>query len=638
MYRLIVDGVELVLPDGYKPDFSLNFAEIGKQAGSRVFPFTLPACSVNDAFFGFAHNPQSGIDRKRKFSATLLNDSIFLANGYLILKIASVRGGYTCELQMPPALVDMEVWNKSIRSLDFGSVSLPTTTYTENCYMLDVTEYMKVRYSPFLGVIYILKVNGVTQATFHGGVGGIFDRSSFDEVYAALIEEYNTETRIEAGFQLDYYGDTLVLLTPDASSYLVQLRFEKTADPRTGDIAVNETFAFTRLTYTGGYGYDSWLNNTPDNAMFCLPTIKASKFYGDSNAAFVGYLNYGFGALSRNTSKYPLQYSVSPCLFFIKTIIKLCEILGYSASGEVLNNAILKKAYFMGLVAIDRQCPGTKFPFNVWKYEVNLGSHLPDLTVKQFFSALEEQFGISVSFDVLLKVANFSFIDAKIKALSTVDYSEKIGIKNSEVEHNDAILIQVLYKNLTESETTDSYFDAVPTDANKIDGVEYIKAEYVFSPAKLLNMSDETTVGYIRKRANGGLVGTTEVEPIRYIPTTERNGVSNLFDMWRNAPATYMGFYVGLIAPDGNSMRHSVNTLGGYSLQIKGDEGFAVRNAEIIRHLQDTYILKADVALSDSEISVLEAWQRFYMMGVNFFLSSIEGKSGGVLKLKFRKC
>lgn len=630
MYRLIIEGTELVLPENYKPDFSLNFAEIGKQSGSRVFPFTLPTCEVNDVFFGYAHNPQSAISRTKKWEATLLNGSLFLAHGWLILKMASVKGGYTCELQMPPALIDMKVWDTNIRSLDFGTVTMNTELKVEDCYTISVSDYMKLTFPPNTFNSYRIYVGNTIFAEYSGEEIWRLETNDWINVYAGLSNDFNTTERIDAGWFMSYNEDILIVNTPANSSYVVTFAlyrgFYDAVQP------FQEGYTFDRLQYESPTGFDNFLFNTPGNSMFCLPVIKAEKFYGDSNKNFSGFLNFGFGSFDRNVPRNPLKFTLSPCLWFMRAFKKLLENLGYTAVGEFTTDVNYQSAYFMTLVAIDRQCPEAPFPFNIWKNSINLASHLPDMTVKAFLANICEQFGVNIDFDPLAKVATCTYIKKHIESNDVSDFGQLINLQSSPIEHNDKLKRQLVFSSLTDTEAENAYFNSVPTDADKLDDVEYKKVEYKFCPPRLENLSTDFKVSAIKTNISQGLN-----PPVRWMPVSDREGVSNLFDMWRNNPANYVSFFVGLVAPNGNSMLQSNNVKGNISLQLVGDNGFASRNALIIKHLEDTYLITVNIPLTDAQISSLKSWRKYHIGGVNFFLNSLEGKAGEVLKLKFWK-
>lgn len=632
MYRLIVDNTELVLPEDYKPDFSLSFAEIGKQSGSRVFPFTLPTCEVNDIFFEYAHNPQSAISRNKKWEATLLNDSLFLAHGWLILKMASVKGGYTCELQMPPALIDMKVWDTSIRSLDFGTVTMNKELKVEDCYTLKVTDNLKLIYPPYFGSYYRVYVNNDIYAEFNANVSGSFLREEFEDIYSALVADFNTAERVEAGWYMEYLEDTLIVYAPTNSNYTITLGLFKQSDPRTGRPPSQIGVEFTRLVYQSPTGFDNFLLNTPGNSMFCLPVIKAEKFYGDKNKNHSGFLNFGFGSFDRNVPRNPLKFSLSPCLWFMRAFRKLLENLGYTAVGEFTTDIDYQNAYLMTLVAIDRQCPEAPFPFNIWKDSINLASHLPEMTVKAFLASICEQFGVNIDFDPLSKVATCTYIKKHIESNEVDSFGQLINLRSAPIEHNDKVKLQIVFSSLTDTEAENSYFDSVPTDANKLSDVEYKKIEYKFYPPILANLSTDFRVAAV---SNSILQGVNP--PTRLMPVTDREGVSNLFEMWRNTPANYISFFVGLIAPAANSMLQSNNERGNVSLRLVGDNGFASRNELIIRHLENTYLITVNIPLTDAQISSLKSWKKYHIGGVNFFLNVLEGKAGEVLKLKLWK-
>ena len=630
MYRLIVEGTELILPENYKPDFSLNFAEIGKQSGSRVFPFTLPVCSVNDVFFGYAHNPQSAVSRTKKWEATLLNDSLFLAHGWLILKIASVKGGYTCELQMPPALIEMSVWETNIRSLDFGTVEMATELKIEDCYTIKVSDSMKGKYPPNTFNSYRIYVGSTIFAEYDGEEQWRFEINDWPTVYAGLSNAFNTPERNDAGWYMDYNGDVLIVYAPTSDLYTVTLAlyhgFYDGVQP------FQEGHQFERLQYQNPIGFDSFLYNSPSNSMFCFPIIKADKFYGDKNANFGGYLNFGYGTLNRNVPRNPLKYTLSPCLWFLRSIKKLLQILGYSAVGEFMTASDYQNAYFMSLVAIDRLCPDAPFPFNIWKNSINLASHLPDMTVKTFLSNICEQFGVDIDFEPLSKIATITFINSHIENQNVDNFGQLINMRAATIEHNDKKKIQLAFASMTEAEIADSYFANVPTDAEKLLNIDYQTLSYKFLPPKLANLSVDEKIAYM---ATNIIQGTNA--PARWMAVTEREGVSNLYDMWQNSPSNYISFFVGLVSPNEKSMLQSINEQNNVSLQLVGANGFAARNELIIRFKENTYLLTINLRLSDAQISILKSWKKYNISGVNFFLNTLEGKAGEVLKLKFWK-
>jgi hypothetical protein len=630
MYRLIVEGTELVLPENYKPDFSLNFAEIGKQSGSRVFPFTLPSCEVNDVFFGYAHNVQSAINRTKKWEGTLLNGSLFLAHGWLILKMSSVKGGHTCELQMPPALIDVKTWDTNIRSLDFGTVEMATQLKIEDCYTLKVTDSMKDKYPPNTFNNYRVYVGNAIFAEYAGEETWRLETNDWTAVYAGLSNDFNTTERVDAGWYMTYNEDILIVNAPANTSYIVSFALYRGFYG--GVQPFQEGHEFSRLQYQSPTGFDSFLLNTPTNSMFCLPVIKAEKFYGDNNKNHSGFLNFGLGSFDRNVPRNPLKFALSPCLWFMRSFKKLLEILGYTAVGEFTTASVYQQAYFMTLVAIDRECPEAPFPFNIWKNSINLASHLPDMTVKVFLASICEQFGVDIDFDPLSKVANCTFIKTHIENQNVDSFGQLINMNYAQIEHNDKVKVQLKFASLNEAESADSYFNSVPVDADKLADVEYKPVEYKFVPPKLLNLSTDEKVAIVENNIAQGVN-----PPVRWMPVTEREGVSNLFDMWRNSPANYVSFFVGLVVPNAQSMLQSINERNNISLQLTGDKGFASRNQLIIRHQEGTYLLTVNIPLTDAQISVLKSWQKYHIGGVNFFLSALDGKAGEVLKLKFWK-
>lgn len=636
MYRLISEGNELVLPHDFVPDFNLNFAEFGKLLGSRVFPTVLPNCPENDAYFGFAFDVQSNTNRKKKWVATLMQDSLFLAQGWLVLKSASKKNGYVCELQMPPGLIESDVWNKNIQELDFGSIQLNTSLVTDNSYFLKITQEIKNRYPIHVGGMEIrIHVNTVEwlykylprQSSNQYYDSGI---DPWQDLYDELISLFNTEQRLSSGYQLDARNDNIILVTPTGN--------------QTVTITINwnlnyqNTYNFTQVSYQSAAAqYDTFVNNTPQNSMFCLPTIHAPNFYGSDNKNFYGYLNVmSNNKFTKNSVKEPCMFSIAPCLFVVNTIKKLCEILGYTATGDIISNSTYQFSYFLTLVSADKQAQEVDFVLNTWAEKINFADYLPKMAVKDFFEAISVFLLADISFDFVSKTIEFRSIKPLIDSITTKDVSMKLNDKVYLIEHNDYEKIQLKFEDLHESESNDSYFNAVPLDSEKEENVTYKTISYLFCPPKLVNISDDNSINFIRKRANGG-IGVVSTTTNRFIPVTQKEGVTKIYGEKSITPSKYISFFLGVIQPVESSMLHSINEKDGVSLQIVGTNGFASRNTTLINHLENTYTLKADISIFSHELSSMKSWQKFYINGVNFFLSNMQGKLNKNMTVKLKK-
>ncbi len=634
MYRLISDGNELVLPNDFVPDLNLNFAEFGKIVGSRVFPTVLPNCPENDAFFGFAFDVQSNTNRKKKWVATLMRYSLFLGKGWLVLKSASKKTGYVCELQMPPGLIDLDMWQTKLYELDFGYLELSKTLITDNSYYLKITQEIKNRYPVQIGGMEVrIHVNTIEWLYKYlpRQTSNIYFDSGIDpwqDLFDELISQFNTEERLSSGYQLDARNDNIILITPTGSQ-TVTLSIN-------WNLNYQNTYSFTQVSYMSPASqYDSFVNNTPQNSMFCLPSVQAQNFYGTENKNFYGYLNVmSSNKFTKNSVKEPCMFSIAPCMFVVRTIKKLCEILGYTSTGDFINNPTYQFAYFLTLVSADKQASEVDFVLNVWKDKIVYSEYMPNFTVKDFFEAMSVLFSLDITFNPITKEAEFNLLKPLIDSIETTDISSKIDSKSLVVEHSEYEKIQLKFVNLHESEANDSYYDSVPKE--KESNVNYQTVEYQFCPPKLSDISTDSSITFIRQRANGG-TGVVSTTVNRFIPTTQREGLTNIYGEKNNEAANYISFYLGVIEPVESSLLHSVNEKDGISLQILGTNGFASRNTTLINHLENTYTLKDDIFLSDADVAAMKSWRKLYINGVNFFLSNIQGKLNKNMSVKFRK-
>lgn len=148
------------------------------------------------------------------------------------------------------------------------------------------------------------------------------------------------------------------------------------------------------------------VNKLYPNANFCCPTIRNLKFYGTNNPGFslpINCLNYYNQEYLRNAPALQFAYSISPQLYLGYVLQRLGHTLNFTFNGtfttiaELFNRLFVYSNRAIDLIGSDFKNPSSpQNIYNFWQARVITGDHVPDATLRDFFTSISKYFALGL--------------------------------------------------------------------------------------------------------------------------------------------------------------------------------------------------------------------------------------------------
>jgi len=195
-----------------------------------------------------------------------------------------------------------------------------------------------------------------------------------------------------------------------------------------------------------------FLNNNLANAAsedYVFPVIENQQAYdyNDLSVSYSCYINYYYNGqyqlsgdpLDPNEIGTNFAYPISPQvkLSYVKRCIE--ENTGYKIKGDFWDIPEVKNLLFYNNVLLDEQklldqviTTGVidpvqiDVPVNGYNFCFDLGDHLPNITVKQFFDFLQKKFGVVFKFDKFQKCITFTPFKSVLVQPLGIDLSDLV--------------------------------------------------------------------------------------------------------------------------------------------------------------------------------------------------------------------
>lgn len=429
--RLVVNGIDVDLDEDTSMEYVKMSPFFNNLAGDFSYPFNLPGTSKNLKIFGNPHLPSSGSNVRREYKGQIWIGSFLLGEGTIRLrntKVSRAEVTIIVNLEFQLGNLTKAQWFKSIRTLDLGFESIPTIQKTSshffkqlfsNVDLRPATNYLLV----YAGVYYGNNEVAISKiATW--GYGYNANDTSIKFLYAQLLEQLVNES-----FTINA-DKILIEIKTESSQTNVKVRFYF------GNSVSN--FDYTELVippiiYTTID--ENYFSSKVDNSVYCLPQIRDSKFYSESNPKFNGVLNAREdNKVLVNTDDFMAKYTIAPSIKLAWFIAKLAEYMNSQFEGDFLSNSDIQKLIFVTLQSTDKQASEISIPFNVHASTLEYASFLPNLKIGEFLQALCNEFAIGVEFNTLAGKVNFMDFSNVLASSEYLDLSGRLSINyDSEV-------------------------------------------------------------------------------------------------------------------------------------------------------------------------------------------------------------
>lgn len=545
--KLVINNKSVDLAPKTTLDYTRTSSIFSALKGDYTLPFELPGTAKNLALFGNPHLPQSGVDVQKEFPGELWLGSFLISTGIIRLR-KTLRSNsivtIIVNMEFSPAGLSKTIWSKKLNTFDLGSETIPTISVQSTHFFKELWANIDITYATnFIFVFAEIKAgNDVIASTpaFIWANGYTTDDSGLKNAISRFLNEIvSDELTITAN------TDSINVKTETSRNDIkIAIRYGNSAIGAFNEAAFNlPPINYNTINQT-------YYNSKINNSIYCLPEIRNTAYYVESNKKWNGIINAKDGStVLLNSDGFQSKYSVVPHLKLTWLFGKLAELMGLTFTGSFIASADIQKIIIHNLFGTDKQAAETTIPFNVHDSVISYSNHLPGIPLGEFFQSLCDQFGIGIEFNLLTNTAEFFFFDEILNSTTYLDLSGKIEA-NYESETLDIKQQQLVWsvENSDElAKDTLEQFSPKPTNAE----VE----------ADTLNSYDQI------KCLFPSLIVNT-VNSVRQIPEIRQQGISSVFSQSKNTNPKRFLFWDGQKA-DSQTANLSLNFYGANGLDEK---------------------------------------------------------------------
>lgn len=182
------------------------------------------------------------------------------------------------------------------------------------------------------------------------------------------------------------------------------------------------------------------VNNYYPIVKYAMFPVKNPDFYGDNNPDFAGYMNYYDGNLINNTGG-DNKNCLVPFPYLLYILDKVGEYIGYTFSGDWLTEESVMRTVIYNNYAEDEVNGGNNDYTNLlWSFN----NHVPDITIGQFFIALQNFFGLAFNFNPITKICKIIRLKDVADSRVYKNWTERTvpGYRKIPYEYNGFTLLQ----------------------------------------------------------------------------------------------------------------------------------------------------------------------------------------------------
>lgn len=528
MTELIISNISLDLGD----DFSLKIVEKSslfswQMVGGFTLPFGLPKTAKNRAVFGYVDSIQVIAKRDAFWPVKIKENGLEIFEG--TLRISSIDELFNCEMAIPPANIAPEIWEKSLRTFDFGSDTLASEMATSNFWSVEILE-SEVKY---FGVhlqnlnTYQVYINGALNFEFKN-----FDGHTDTDKLAARATslEYNFNNERNPTYYLFVSNKGFGLRGAGITSAKISYKTYEGGEIGPGTTVTRE-WELVRVTYKKlkPVKISDYLNKP-----YAFNTIRNDAFYDKSvNTFWNGRINLVEGGILKfNTEDTLTAYTVVPFMRLKYVLEKIASLLGYKLTGSFISHPNAGKILIYTNISSDYQCENAFVPFNIHKDVITYADYLPALTLKEFLEGWKSRLGVDILFDYAEKTMSINLVNSVLESNQKQNWRDKLPDDvhiepagsdtyfrfDSDI-YSEFELIEVNRQN------PPNKYEGCLKDVNNF-GTENIEGENIRTLVfPQLHIYEYYL--YVQPRANGGGQGST-IQDKYYV--ANHRGVSTLFN------------------------------------------------------------------------------------------------------------
>lgn len=425
MLRLIVDGVDLVLPKGaFLPLRGKNPAfSYGSVPGVWTLPLSIPYAE-NAITLGLPALPQ-GMNSQKEYSCTAIMGS------WNITGTLSINGATAKQIDVSFSAGYVDISEDLSRTL-LKDVELGTF----DIYAGNISVYLDIDFSGTGdGSNLEISVNAFDYSTT------TTPGESISDIIDSMVAVINASTSV-TDVAASHPSTTILRLLQDTSTP-ENIVF----DPLTG------------ITVSGGglvssIDYVSWIKvwhddfigqlytnrNSEYPAVNCaFPVVRHLDFYGTEtnnvNDEYLGYVNFYNTLYSQYVANYDPDtdafmgnvYTFVPFVHAAYVLHKICELAEITLAGDFINSVEFNQVVVDNARSLAYQYtdPDTDIEHLVFKNTVTVADHMPNMTVEEFIGGLRSRFNLKLSYDPILRILRMDSREDLFENRQIVDWSNK---------------------------------------------------------------------------------------------------------------------------------------------------------------------------------------------------------------------
>lgn len=595
--KLIVNNTSVDLSPKSTLDYTRTSSIFSALKGDYILPFELPGTAKNLTLFGNPHLPQSGADIQTEFPSELWLGSFLISTGIVRLRKTLVSKSIitiVVNMEFSPAGLSKTLWAKKMNTLDLGAETIPTISVQSTHFFKQLWANIDITYATnFIFIFAEIKAgNDIIASTpaFIWANGYTTDDSGLKNAISRFLNEIVSDE-----------------LTITATAESINIKTETSRNDvkiaiRSGNSAIGAfnqaDFNLPPIDYTTIN--QTYYNSKVNNAVYCLPEIRNTAYYVESNKKWNGIINAKDGStVLLNSDGFQSKYSVVPHLKITWLFGKLAELMGLTFTGSFIASADIQKIIIHNLYGTDKQATETTIPFNVHDSVITYSNHLPAISLGEFFQSLCDQFGIGIEFNLLTNTAEFFFFDEVLNSTKYLDLSGRLE-GNYESEILEVKKLQYLWSIENSDELAkDSLEQFSPKPANT-------------------EVEADTLSSYDQIKCLFPSLIVNTVNNVRQLPEIRQQGISSVFSQSKNTNPKRFLFWDGQKA-DSQTANLSLNFYGANGL----DEKLLKKKKQVIN---TTKPYQRDALLTLHELMEFSFKNRIFADGIWYLADEIEVK------------